>query len=40
MPPALDGTPVGAWGEAAAFSFYPTKNMTTGEGGMVVFRVR
>jgi len=31
----LDGRPVGAWGDAAAFSFYPTKNMTTGEGGMV-----
>lgn len=30
------GKPVGAWGSAAAFSFYPTKNMTTGEGGMVV----
>jgi perosamine synthetase len=28
--------PAGAWGDAAAFSFYPTKNMTTGEGGMVV----
>lgn len=33
---ALAGTPVGAWGDAAAFSFYPTKNMTSGEGGMVV----
>ena len=32
-----DGVPAGAWGDAAAFSFYPTKNMTTGEGGMVVF---
>jgi len=32
---AIDGIPVGAWGEAAAFSFYPTKNMTSGEGGMV-----
>ena len=32
----LDGTPVGAFGAAAAFSFYPTKNMTSGEGGMVV----
>jgi len=31
----LDGTPVGAFGQAAAFSFYPTKNMTSGEGGMV-----
>jgi perosamine synthetase len=28
--------PVGAFGTLAAFSFYPTKNMTTGEGGMVV----
>jgi dTDP-4-amino-4,6-dideoxygalactose transaminase len=27
---------VGTLGEVAAFSFYPTKNMTTGEGGMVV----
>ena len=34
---AADGDrPVGALGNAAAFSFYPTKNMTTGEGGMVV----
>jgi perosamine synthetase len=32
---ALDGIPVGAWGDAACFSFYPTKNMTSGEGGMV-----
>ena len=32
---ALDDTPVGAWGVAASFSFYPTKNMTSGEGGMV-----
>ena len=30
------GRPVGALGDVAAFSFYPTKNMTTGEGGMVV----
>ena len=28
-------TPVGAFGIAASFSFYPTKNMTSGEGGMV-----
>ena len=28
--------PVGAIGDAGCFSFYPTKNMTTGEGGMVV----
>lgn len=30
------GLPVGTWGVAAAFSFYPTKNMTSGEGGMIV----
>ncbi len=32
------GTSVGALGDVAAFSFYATKNMTTGEGGMVVCR--
>ena len=32
---SLNGTPVGAFGEFAAFSLYPTKNMTSGEGGMV-----
>ena len=32
---AVDGRPVGSVGDAACFSFYPTKNMTTGEGGMV-----
>ena len=26
---------VGSFGDAACFSFYPTKNMTTGEGGML-----
>jgi len=30
------GRPAGALGDLAAFSFYATKNMTTGEGGMVV----
>lgn len=30
-----DGVKVGAFGRAGAFSFYPTKNMTTGEGGMI-----
>lgn len=30
------GQKVGNFGQAAAFSFYPTKNMTAGEGGMVV----
>ena len=33
-----DGTQVGALGDLGAFSFYATKNMTTGEGGMVVCR--
>jgi perosamine synthetase len=32
----IGGQPVGTFGDAAAFSFYPTKNMTTGEGGMAV----
>jgi len=32
---AFDKTPVGAFGIAGVFSFYPTKNMTSGEGGMV-----
>jgi dTDP-4-amino-4,6-dideoxygalactose transaminase len=29
--------PVGTFGDAAIFSFYPTKNMTSGEGGIAVF---
>ncbi|WP_440992011.1 DegT/DnrJ/EryC1/StrS family aminotransferase [Haloarchaeobius baliensis] len=32
---AYDGEPVGTHGDVSCFSFYPTKNMTTGEGGMV-----
>lgn len=32
---SLDGTPVGAFGITGVFSFYPTKNMTSGEGGMI-----
>ncbi len=31
-----DGRPVGSIGDVGAFSFYPTKNMTTGEGGALV----
>src|SRR5437016_1060546 len=31
---AIDGKPVGSFG-TGCFSFYATKNMTTGEGGMV-----
>lgn len=30
------GKMCGTFGDAAAFSFYPTKNMTTSEGGMVL----
>ncbi len=29
------GRKVGAWGDVSAFSFYATKNITTGEGGML-----
>ncbi|NKX49469.1 aminotransferase DegT, partial [Arthrobacter deserti] len=32
---SLNGRPVGTFGEFAMFSLYPTKNMTSGEGGMV-----
>lgn len=32
---SLNGTPVGAFGKVGVFSLYPTKNMTSGEGGMV-----
>lgn len=32
---SLGGTPVGAFGRFAMFSLYPTKNMTSGEGGIV-----
>jgi perosamine synthetase len=32
----IDGRPVGTFGTFAMFSLYPTKNMTSGEGGMVV----
>lgn len=31
-----NGSPVGSLGTVGCFSFYPTKNMTTAEGGMVV----
>jgi len=33
---SLDGTPAGSFGHAAAFSFYPTKVVTSGEGGMIL----
>ncbi|MCW2163821.1 dTDP-4-amino-4,6-dideoxygalactose transaminase [Microbacterium hydrothermale] len=31
----IDGRPVGTFGSFTMFSLYPTKNMTSGEGGMV-----
>jgi perosamine synthetase len=33
-----DGRRVGTFGDAAVFAFYPNKQITTGEGGMVVTR--
>ena len=34
-----NGTPVGSFGEAAAYSFYPTKNLgALGDGGAITFR--
>ncbi len=33
---ALDGRPAGSFGLAGAYSFYPTKVMTSVEGGMIV----
>jgi len=30
-----DGKKIGSFGNVECFSFYPTKNMTTGEGGMI-----
>jgi perosamine synthetase len=33
-----DGHKVGSFGHAAVFAFYPNKQMTTGEGGIVVTR--
>ncbi len=35
---SIGNSNVGTFGDAAAFSFYPTKNMTAGEGGMAVFK--
>jgi dTDP-4-amino-4,6-dideoxygalactose transaminase len=33
---SFEGRPVGTFGDFGCFSFYVTKNMTTGEGGMVL----
>ncbi len=35
---SLAGRPAGSFGAAAGFSFYPTKVVTSGEGGMIVTR--
>ncbi len=32
---AIDGRKMGAWGAVGSFSFFPNKNMTTAEGGML-----
>lgn len=34
----LDGTPLGTWGDIGTYSFDFAKTMTTGEGGMLLFR--
>jgi dTDP-4-amino-4,6-dideoxygalactose transaminase len=33
---AYDGRPIGTLGDISCFAFYPNKQMTTGEGGMIV----
>lgn len=33
---SIEGRLVGTWGDVGCFSFYPTKNMMSAEGGMVV----
>jgi dTDP-4-amino-4,6-dideoxygalactose transaminase len=35
---SIDNIPVGLWGDVGCFSFHPVKQMTTGEGGMIVTR--
>jgi 8-amino-3,8-dideoxy-alpha-D-manno-octulosonate transaminase len=37
---SLDGKPLGTWGRMGTYSFDFAKTMTTGEGGMIVFRER
>ncbi len=34
----IDSRPIGSFGDVAVFAFYPNKQITTGEGGMVVTR--
>ena len=33
---SIDGRPLGSFGDASVFAFYPNKQITTGEGGVVV----
>ena len=33
---SINGRPLGSFGDVAVFAFYPNKQITTGEGGMVV----
>lgn len=33
---SLDGVPAGRWGDAGTFGFFPNKQMTAGEGGLVL----
>ena len=35
---SFDGNPVGTYGDASMFSFFGNKTITTGEGGMVIFK--
>lgn len=32
---SIQNQPIGGWGDAAAFGFYPNKQITTGEGGCI-----
>jgi perosamine synthetase len=36
LPSTLQGRAIGGWADLTAFSFYATKTLTTGEGGMLV----
>ena len=36
IPASRDGRAAGTWGTAGALSFYATKTVTTGEGGMLL----
>lgn len=36
LPSSLQGRAIGRWADITAFSFYATKTLTTGEGGMLV----